>query len=774
MGAGRGICLVDAESFSDAEVVSAVCLQGLANREEPRVFLTLRRRHCHSSFESNPLSADAAARLPADVLSRYRSAPEFWQARYAEAHGYAFAPVAGLMALLDEVAGQVKGVIRFSLANRCELPLAVMLAGLEDAVAVPDESPHLDAFLARLPVLADVRGRFTTRWEASCWALRELMPRCNHRAVFSQNDTNDQRDADLFSLDLAVAERMFVFNLDFWQARAPRHFALIQDILACLEPMSPMYGWGTSEAAMMVAMGPSSTFLICAGCPNLSFHKKVPLRHGPLRARRRFRPEDARLENRHYVTFMVNEGDTLKWMGSVMGAGRWLEPERGQLPVNWGISPFIDEHFPGLMEYFYESSGEQDVLVSSISGYGYYGLKHCRQARELAEREGRLLPPAGVTVGSVYAVHGMLEATRGELDAETDDWLVRRGCAGYLFESAQQHARWVTSAGQPLLGADWSMFYWKYRIPGEGEAQLRGVADRIRALAREKTAPSFIPVYGGSPSDFARIAAYLPADEFKVVGLDEMVALARLAGAPAPAPQSPAPAPVPRPFAGRLVRAAGITGAAREPVVLDLGAFAQGRMKAQVSFAWDPQHLTIYAEELAGPARPCEAQQQAGYAAGEFDQADGVALWFDFDLDGTCERGDFTLWLGFSSLGRPNLSCSMLNDRVLAGVFPPVVASTQVCQGLRRIEARVAWSDLERALEARRQPAPSLTACIRPGFVFACQPLLVEGRAGRAFLNGRSNRRENGTAAALEDQRVRSSLPMPDGFDAASLRVRLD
>jgi hypothetical protein len=42
--------------------------------------------------------------------------------------------------------------------------------------------------------------------------------------------------------------------------------------------MSPMYGWGTSEAAMMVAMGPSGTFLICTGCPNLSFHKQGSVR----------------------------------------------------------------------------------------------------------------------------------------------------------------------------------------------------------------------------------------------------------------------------------------------------------------------------------------------------------------------------------------------------------------------------------------------------------------------------------------------------------------
>jgi hypothetical protein len=69
-------------------LVSVVCLQGLANRDGARVFLTLRRRQCHSSFEDNPLSADGAARLTPDTLARYRSAPEFWRDYYSTSHGY--------------------------------------------------------------------------------------------------------------------------------------------------------------------------------------------------------------------------------------------------------------------------------------------------------------------------------------------------------------------------------------------------------------------------------------------------------------------------------------------------------------------------------------------------------------------------------------------------------------------------------------------------------------------------------------------------------------
>lgn len=762
------LCL-DVEAWSDADLVSAVCLQGLANREGPRVFLTLRRRQCHSSFEDNPLSADGAARLAPDVLARYRSGPEFWRAQYGRSHGYRFAD-AGVGDLLDAAGDKVKGIIRFRLANRAELPVAMTLAGLEDAIAVPEESGLSDRLLSRLPVLADLRGRFASRAEASRWALQELMPRCNRRAVFSQNDTNGQGDPDIFSLDLAVMERMFVFNLDFWEARRPDHFALIQEILGRLEPMSPMYGWGTSEAAMMVAMGPSGTFLICTGCPNLSFHKKVPARHWPFRTRRRFDPNQVRLRDRCYVTFMVNEGDTLKWMGSVMGAGRWLEASRGRLPINWGVSPFITEQFPGLMEYFYETSSEQDVFVSSISGYGYYGPKHSAQAGALADREAALLGPTDVTVGSIYAVHGMLDATCGELDAGTEEWLVRRGCQGYMFEAAQQNRTWMTRAGQPLLGADWSMFYWKYRIPGTGEAQLRGVAARIQELARQQGTPCFVPVYSGSPSDFAYIAQCLPPDRFSVVGLDEMVALvqqaARIQVRSPVRPVAPA-----RPFQGREVPAP--RDGFGPGVTLDLAEWGVGTLRATLQFGWSDHGLLVRVQEERAPRQPCESRRQAGYAAGEFDLADGLGLWFDFNLDGTRERGDFTLWLGFSSQAARQLWCCMLNDRVLTSVRPRVQAATEGELGARRIQATLPWHELARWLEPPHQPAAAWPEIVQPGFVLACQPLLVEGLGGRAFLNGRSNRRENETAAALADERDPQQLPMPDGFDAHSLQVRL-
>ena len=65
-----------------------------------------------------------------------------------------------------------------------------------------------------------------------------------------------------------------------------------------------------------------------------------------------------------------------------------------------------------------------------------------------------------------------------------------------------------------------------------------------------------------------------------------------------------------------------------------------------------------------------------------------------------------------------------------------------------------------------------LVESIHPGFRMGCQPLLIEGNAGRAFLNGRSNKRQNNTAAALESAST-SAIPAPTGFDSDSVVLEL-
>jgi hypothetical protein len=330
----------------------------------------------------------------------------------------------------------------------------------------------------------------------------------------------------------------------------------------------------------------------------------------------------------------------------------------------------------------------------------------------------------------------------------------------------------MTGAGQPVIGTDWSLFYWKYRLPGEGAAQRRAVAERIMELGGRGPGAAFVPVYGGSPAEFLDIASHLDPGRFTVVGLDEMIELARQAYPLDIPPPVPAPV-VSGSFRGLTLTAPHGSAEYGDPVEIDLSVFGSGRMRVLIRFGWDEENLHIMIEETAAPSRGCESRHQEGFAAGEFDLADGVGLWFDFNLDGTRERGDYTLRLGFSSRGCHDLWCAMLNDQVLSSVVPPVRVNTSVYLGLRRIDAAVSWAALEAALDHVHQPPGGLTGMVQPGFVLACQPMLIEGLAGRAFLNGQSNRRENATAAALQDERQPSAIPMPDGWDAYSVRVQL-
>lgn len=774
---------LDVQAFTEDQVVAAAVLQGLANRLEPRVYLSMGDRYWTMRLDGRFRPEGGVNHTPGTV-ARYRSCTDIWREYYGRAKSLEFQPVGGLGDLLEKVRDAVRGVILYRREERGEAVVVATMAGLRDAVPVTAELLASEPSLAALPVLDDLRGRFPDAVAAQRWAARELQPRCSREGVYSTCRTANEGDPDYFALDWVVARKLFAFNLGFYRSKTPEEFELAEEILSHYPLGTPMYGWGTSESSMMVGMAKSGHFLVCTHTPNISFHAGIRPRSTRFRQIRKDPPAEVVLEKKHYVTFLVNEGDTLKWMGSAMGHGQWLEPERGTLPVNWGVNAWLVDAFPGLMEMFYDTMSANDRFVSAITGYGYYNPKLSRATDLLARKEAERNPASDLTVGTVYAVHGMIDAANGILDEATDRWLVRRGCAGYVFESAQQSYVKFTSAGQPLIGVDWALFYWMHRF--EGPDRPAQAAARIREIAAENEAPFFIPVYSGSPSQFARIAALLPPDQFKVVLLDEMVELARLAGPRANGAAARASVPSAKPrqeFRGTVVAAPRATltvdGDVRKwdalgcgTVEHDLARWGVGTSRARYRWAWDEQHLHVLVEELGGPDRPIESWDARGYEADEFDFVDGVAFWMDFTGAGTLERGGFTPWFGFSSRGRTDLYCCQLNNRTLSSPFPPARIATSGRPGHRLVEAAIRWRDLALALDPAQVPSGGLGAAIAEGFRFGCQPLLIEGRRGRAFLNGRSNKRQDKTAAALAsdgDHRVLA----PDGFDADSLCVEL-
>ena len=147
----------DGTPASYDEAMAVACLQGIINRTSPELY----------------------------VLSRKNTRPQFWLDLLAKdgrwLQGRERKPQPDLSALVKLAGKRLKGAIIWDPAVPASANVATTIAGVHDAVVL---SPELaDRYLAkwRLPVLKDLRGKFTgaetgsKKNDAYRWALREYL-----------------------------------------------------------------------------------------------------------------------------------------------------------------------------------------------------------------------------------------------------------------------------------------------------------------------------------------------------------------------------------------------------------------------------------------------------------------------------------------------------------------------------------------------------------------------------------------------------------------------
>ncbi|MGC8839614.1 MAG: GxGYxYP domain-containing protein, partial [Anaerolineae bacterium] len=169
--------VLDVSALTYAERLVAVSLQGLANRQGPRLYLDwgiyddVRARTTNEVF------------LPEDIWqAKYRSyignSDRLNLAYYEEAFGLHAEPLADLAAAVRAYAPVLRGLVVWDPALPDTVNPALALAGLEDLLVVhPDLLPWASD-LTGLPVVHDLRGRWRDRVPLYEWAAAELFPRC--------------------------------------------------------------------------------------------------------------------------------------------------------------------------------------------------------------------------------------------------------------------------------------------------------------------------------------------------------------------------------------------------------------------------------------------------------------------------------------------------------------------------------------------------------------------------------------------------------------------
>ena len=359
------------------------------------------------------------------------------------------------------------------------------------------------------------------------WAVAKLLPQCSKDGAYSYTE-----GLDAFSLDIAVARRMFVYSLShaapdvvFGDIKArlekqkggldPPGRKHLDAVLAHLNPVSPIWGWGgPSEETFLFRVSQGRAFVMCAQVPNLSFHAQVQPLHPGLQ-QRHLAASDVKVEPKAYVAFMTNEGDTAKCAASLINGGGWLQPERGSLPISWGVSAYLCEQFPGMMEYVYSTATPNDCFFS-FGGYGYAApaFLPADMRMAFAERARCGNAAADTRVTDIWYYYPL------QPDAVRHRWLAAMDLIGLTQWHSDQRVTYPDGC-PPIIHSN---HYYNHGTP-------EAFAQRLQRELEGVAGPWFTVVYGGDPHWFAAVAHLLPAERFKVVRLDEMFLAARKARA---------------------------------------------------------------------------------------------------------------------------------------------------------------------------------------------------------------------------------------------------
>lgn len=316
-------------------------LQGLVNRKQPRIY-----------YFTNSMDP-------------------FWL-QWMEKNGWIHGskPAASPDQLLREFRSDYRGGIITDPAMPPSANVATMLAGVDDALVV---SPRLEKIL-KLPVIADLRGRWKTNVEAYRWAFDHLWSRLTHHVIACSAPNQ------LYLRDYLVENRVFIFWLSGQidgaapYANPQAEVNLMTQLFAKMPADIPVMSYPYAGPNVGIGEGPGVTLFAQFGkylvgstsCSNLSVHSGIRI----AQFHQRTVPPPP-LKNRVYVTWIMSDGDNLPVLSDFNFPQLWKDPLRGSYPIGWTMSPSAYMLIPDIADYYFHTATPNDQILGAVSGIGY-------------------------------------------------------------------------------------------------------------------------------------------------------------------------------------------------------------------------------------------------------------------------------------------------------------------------------------------------------------------------------------------------------------------
>lgn len=325
-----------------------VSLQGLTNREEPRLYIV------------HP--PDFQWEITAPLY-------DFYQRK----HHVDFTPISTAGEALGLFARYAKGYVVWDQEVGPSLNVAFTIAGLEDAVVVNGEQiPLVEAH--GLSAIDDLRGRYTGMTDLEIYrdAYDRYWDRCIKDAVMLMGGHRG-RVMQPAMADWGIQRKMFFHDLSANPVH-PGELALTKILYEQMEPGSTVFGWhpygkDTEEQATTLLSSYGFKMEGLHNLPNLSFNSQFTFTEGFKFTNNHNVARDAKLqaEEKVYISFVQSDS---------IGIGVWTKPGRGKLPFGWQVTMNWSKYSPAALEYFHESATPNDYFIGGLSGPGYMYPNH--------------------------------------------------------------------------------------------------------------------------------------------------------------------------------------------------------------------------------------------------------------------------------------------------------------------------------------------------------------------------------------------------------------
>ena len=404
--------------------------------------------------------------------------------------------------------------------------------------ALVKEEPVQRDWFSGLKTKVDLTKRFSDSDAAWQWATSELLPKTStHYAFAAQPGWFNTR-----GIDFAVSNKAFVFQKMNGKGKAEQNpyamGSLLDGVLQHLERPGAMLGWLGDEWKSVTILTAHGHGVFHSGAANLSFWAKVPT-SGPVKLPRNETP-GKQLENKYYVCFGINPGDTPNGFLSLWwNDGNWLDPARGKVPMTWLISPTAQKAIPAVVEFFAKTSTPKDTFMIAPTGALY-----TYPSAVLGKNENLLFPLIDETrrLAAQMGLEGMMMWDTS-MQYPYDRWFepglyppVRFFQKSSSGSPQSRYQNLYLNDGTPLVLAGNSRIYqpsvpfpeFNYDNLDRIQGAVPYTIELLKNIAAHHPPPFFISMEMRlPPSIHKQIFEAMPSDRFEFVGAPDMVSLAR-------------------------------------------------------------------------------------------------------------------------------------------------------------------------------------------------------------------------------------------------------